>query len=326
MPPHILIMIVWCMLLSTNAIADPKFSTPFALAPNGSSSRSNHATILGAVAIAGVAPDGMAIHGLSGLAWDQDESLLYAVSDFGYLVWLIPRITGGQLTEVDYRGHYALRDQNGANLAQRRHDAEGLMVQGANNGRTGDTELVISFEQRPRVLRFSPTGKFVQSIRLPATLRRSQNYFDLNHGLEAITWHPRFGILVGTETALRGQPAGTLAILSMSGLTWSFPAAARGSALVGMETTADGEIVVLERRYLSPWQPLIISLRVVALESRPPPIRELAQFSSAQGWAVDNFEGIARYDQNHYFLVSDDNANPLQKTLLVFLTLTAPDH
>ena len=55
----------------------------------------------------------------------------------------------------------------------------------------------------------------------------------------------------------------------------------------------------------------------------PPVAREeIARFDSSQGWAVDNFEGVAHHIDNRYFIVSDDNANPQQKTLLVYLALS----
>lgn len=91
--------------------------------------------------------------------------------------------------------------------------------------------------------------------------------------------------------------------------------------MVGLDSDRDGALIALERRYLSPLAPLIISVRRIDLATEPPRVEELARFSSAEGWPVDNFEGIARHAADRYFLVSDDNASAFQKTLLIYLAL-----
>jgi len=49
--------------------------------------------------------------------------------------------------------------------------------------------------------------------------------------------------------------------------------------------------------------------------------KTLFSWDTTEGWKIDNFEGLARLDQERYLMVSDDNANPLQRTLLVLLKL-----
>jgi hypothetical protein len=44
----------------------------------------------------------------------------------------------------------------------------------------------------------------------------------------------------------------------------------------------------------------------------------LAKLDSFKGWHIDNFEGLTKVDKNRYLMVSDDNGNFFQKTLLVF--------
>jgi hypothetical protein len=314
------VVICIAMLFASPAFCGP-CSVPFAFAPVGGDGHRDSVTILGAVEIVGTAPDGTELHGLSGLAWDRDEAVLYAVSDFGYIVWLTPRFDQGRLTAIDCVARYALRDERGARLGRPLHDAEGLTLRYASNHRPQDTELVISFEQRPRVSRFSPAGTYVDAVALPRRLAARDSYVDKNRGLEAITSLPNSQYLLGPETPLRGQPGTNLQLISIDGRTWQFPPALRGSALVGLDTIDAEHVIVLERRYLAPWQPLVISLRELALDSSTPRIRELARFSSATGWPVDNFEGIARHTADHYFMVSDDNASPFQKTLLVYMVV-----
>ena len=49
--------------------------------------------------------------------------------------------------------------------------------------------------------------------------------------------------------------------------------------------------------------------------------REIVRFDSSKGWRLDNFEGLAHYRGRRYFMVSDDNRSPLQKTLLVYFEI-----
>jgi len=50
--------------------------------------------------------------------------------------------------------------------------------------------------------------------------------------------------------------------------------------------------------------------------------RDLAVFNSGEGWNIDNFEGLTHLGGNRYLMVSDDNKNPLQQTLLVMFEIT----
>jgi len=47
----------------------------------------------------------------------------------------------------------------------------------------------------------------------------------------------------------------------------------------------------------------------------------LAKLDSADGWRLDNSEGLTRVDKNRYLMVSDDNENIFQKTLLVLFEI-----
>lgn len=314
-----------CALAFVESAIASSFSAPFPFEPIDASFRPPSVNLLGAVTLAGEAPDGADIHGLSGLAWDAERSRLYAVSDFGYLVWLLPRFAGGRLAAVEFGGQYPLRDRQGNPLVGRQRDAEGLSLVASRTGKSRDASLLLSFEQFPRAVRYSPTGTYLGQERLPPVLANTAHYEDPNHGFEALTWDPREGYLFGTETALRGFPKNTVALVSSRGRVWHFSPSLVDSALVGIERTSNGEILLLERRYVSPWEPLVISLRVLNLGSEPVEVRELVQLSSANGWPVDNFEGITRHHGDYYFLISDDNANPLQKTILLYFVIK-PKH
>lgn len=114
--------------------------------------------ILDAKHLAFVRVDGFAMVELSGLAWDQDEEILYALSDHGHVFHVRLDFDEDTINQVEFLAAYALRDPQGAPLGGSSADAEGVALRNHRNGRPGDTELIVSFEREPRVQSFSPTG------------------------------------------------------------------------------------------------------------------------------------------------------------------------
>jgi hypothetical protein len=159
---------------------------------------------------------------------------------------------------------YPLRDPLDQPVQGSFNDSEGLAIRNGDNGTPGDAELLISFEVKPRLVRYTPTGLWKGEERLPAPLRDLRNYDDSNHALEAVTIDPRWGILTGTETPLRNHPEGQIRLFRQNGQFWNYPlSSAPNSALVAMEALPDGGLLMLERAFVAPLQPLIISLRRV---------------------------------------------------------------
>ena len=66
---------------------------------------------------------------------------------------------------------------------------------------------------------------------------------------------------------------------------------------------------------------MVISLRKLNLnkcnEQRVCEVESIARSDSSDGWLLDNFEGLTHYRVNQYLMVSDNNNNPLQKTIMV---------
>lgn len=281
--------------------------------------------LLGTLDLTSMSYQGHRLDGLSGLSWDDDEQRLYAISDRGVIFHLQPVFSHDQLESIQVLGAYPLKDRYGATLRSGWRDSEGLALLGSQNGIQGDTELIISFEGQPRVQRYTPQGKQTGKVRLPRKLRNRRNYVGPNKALEAITLHPEFGFIVAPEEPLKGtQPT----LYATKGLTWPIPPSpVRNSAITGLETLPDGSLLLLERAYVSLLQPIVISLRQIQLSptcrnhNQPCPARTLANFSSAQGWSIDNFEGLAYHNANRFFMVSDNNASWLQRTLLSYMEI-----
>ena len=303
-------------------------ATPITLAdPLGPGDTHAGIRLLGALRLNRASFDGLDLCGLSGLAWDEDAGLLYAISDIGGLFHLRPQFDpGGILTGVHVVAAYPLLDASGQPVRPPFDDAEGLAIRNADNRTPGDTELLVSFEIRPRAVRYGPTGQWRGEEPLPALLSDPHNYRDINQALEAVTIDSRWGVLVGTEAPLRGAPTGRIRLFAGNGRYWNYPlGAAPGSALVAMEALPDGGLLTLERAFVAPLRPLIISLRRTELPSgkgkTPLAVADVAVLDSSQGWLLDNFEGLTRYRDRRFFMISDDNCNAWQATLLVHFEL-----
>ncbi|MCP5201945.1 MAG: esterase-like activity of phytase family protein [Gammaproteobacteria bacterium] len=311
-------------LATSIAAADEgAFSTPFSFAP-AHAAASGPVRECGAVRLHGARAAGEPVHELSALAWDADEDRLYALSDRGYIVHLRPRFRGGRLHSVEHLATYPLLDSRGQPLPRDLRDAEGLVARRARNGRRGDTELVVAFEIAPRLMAYTPQGRPRGGQALPRELEDSHSYRGSNRQLEGLTDSADHGFVVVPERPLLDAPAGQVTLYAQDGVRWEFrPFDPPHAAMVALETMPGGDLLALERRLVNLFHPIVFVIYRVSpgAGSGAVPARELARFDNSAGWAVDNFEGLARYVDSRYLMVSDDNGSALQATILVCLDI-----
>lgn len=278
--------------------------------------------ILGSIALKPIKIDSLVVSELSGIAWDNDEQLLYAISDEGLLYHIKLIFNKGRLHNMRVILAVPLKSKKGKPLKGKRSDSEGLTLINGNNGIQGDAKLVISFENKPRVALFTPKGEFIKKIRLPRKLEKRKSYRNKNKALESVTSHPKYGFLTASEYPLDEDSLNYQSLYSASGKTWHFSASqATNSAITGLETLPNGDIMILERAYKNPVTPIRINLRRLNLEQcnqkNECKTEIIASFDGSDGWLLDNFEGLAHIHKNQYLMVSDDNQNLLQKTIFV---------
>ena len=272
--------------------------------------------------LSNIALDGFKVAELSGLAWDQDEKLLYALSDNGYVLNMRPVFSGRTLQDIRLASGHRLLDENGKPLKYKQADSEGLAIEHGNNGRRGDTRLIVSFERIPRLVRYQPDGTFASLIPLPPELEDVARYRGENKALEAVTSHPAFGILTGPEVPLRDAESGSLNIYSLRGDHWSFPAHDKtNGTLVDMVTLKDGKIIALERVYDGLLSGIQTTLHRIILDGKHIQADRIHTFTPEEGLFNDNFEGITHLGENYFMMVSDDNNHPLKRTLLVYFEI-----
>jgi len=281
--------------------------------------------LLGALRLATVTVDDQTLGGLSGLAWDEDAGLLYALADNARLFHFRPVFSAGLLTAVQVVAAHRLRDRKHRPLAVPWADAEGLAIANGANGVSSDTYLAVSFERKPRVVWYTPTGQRLEEEILPKAFQDITRYAEPNKALEALALHPRWGLITAPEMAMRDTSARQvpIAALGNQSRSWFYPlAAAPNSALVGMDVLPDGDLLTLERAFVAPSLPLIISLRRTQLKSTEPlTVIDVAVFDNSQGWILDNFEGLTRHRKQRFFMISDDNRRASQQTLLVYFAV-----
>lgn len=257
---------------------------------------------------------------LSGLSWDKDEGLLYALSDNGYLLHLKPVFKNSQLLDILLvRGH-SLYDSNNRPLKWKWSDSEGIIAVNSDNNVRGDTEFIVCFERHPRIVRFNFFGHPLETLNLPNDLDKSTSYQSENKMLESITVHPKYGLLTGIEKPLKNQMSETLNLFSLNGTYWQYPVRdqSRGS-LVGITVTKDNNLLLLERAYYPIWQKFLITIHLVSPGDDVHPI--ISRFTVPETILNENFEGITHYLDDYFFIISDDNNHPFKRTSLLFFNI-----
>lgn len=274
--------------------------------------------------------DKHSINELSGIAWDKDEKLLYAISDEGLLyhfeLGFSDNSKDRKLRTMNAVYATSLKDKVGEALEGKYSDSEGLSLINGNNGKLGDSKLIVSFENKPRVAEYSTDGSLLKKIRIPKKLHKRKTYRHKNKALESVTNHPKYGILTAAEYPIQKNNIKFQSLYATvkkgKKKVWHFKASeATNSAITGLEILQDGTVLILERAYQNPITPIIITLRRLWLDKcnkkRECETENIATFNGSDGWLLDNFEGLAHLQDNQYLMVSDDNQNPLQNTILV---------
>ncbi len=251
---------------------------------------------------------GIAFTEVSALAYDRHSEKLYGVSDRGLLYTMRVRIESDRIAAVELLDAVALRDKAGRPLHGKHADAEGLALLPGGG-------LAVSFERRPRIVRYDERGRYVEPVKLPKILRKKKRYRGKNKMLEAVAFVPCCGMVSAPEVPLYGSDE-TRHTIYGSARRWKV---VRHGSLTAMTPMPGGKLLILERDFHALTRRRISVLSRLNLNTGTSEV--LLRMDSTQGWHLDNFEGITRIGRNRYVMVSDDNASPLQRTLLVLLAI-----
>jgi len=255
---------------------------------------------------------------ISDLAFLKKRHWLFMISDEGKLFRFRARF-GEKIRELSPLDAATLRKKSGKKLKKWRRDSEGLTIDG--KGR-----LYVSFEEKPRIARIGYDGRIVRYLRLPRSIAKMGRFRSKNKGLEALAWHPKYGLVTAAEYPVKASDKGIQTLYALSGKRWNFRRdTAPQSAITALEVLDNGNFLVLERSFTGVLAPIVITLREVQIGRCRQgfcPTKVLARLDSGKGWAVDNFEGLAKVGPNRFVMVSDDNDNFYQKTLLIYFEVS----
>lgn len=266
--------------------------------------------------------DGVRVAELSGLAWSADDELLYAVSDLGYVVHLKVRLEGDALLGVEPVRAFRLSDPDGVVAgARRRFNAEGLTLRGAADGRPGNTELVVSVEEKPPLIaRFSTEGVALGALDVPAPADDIDNYRKKGQGLESVAFSAEYGLMTAPEAPLLDTPSDWHAVYA-DGQQWSFTRHEEDSRLKAFDALPDNRLLVLERTRYASRKEQSASLRRVDLgdcdDDGLCKSTTLAELPAGH----QNFEGMALLTPDRALLVSDNGGKAASDTRFTLVPL-----
>lgn len=250
------------------------------------------------------------VNELSALAYKDNN--LYALSNLAYLHKFSIDIKNNKINSLKLLSTVKLKNKKSHELKNKKSDSEGMVLVGS--------KLYISFERKPRVDIFSLNGKKIKKYKIQKKLKNIDNYRGKNKALESITYLKKIGIVVAPEVALEKEDENYHYIYSKNKF-YKFKASAKLSAL---ESIDDYTLLSLERYYNFFSSRRIITLKKIYLKNCKNDICKsdvLAILDSDNGWNLDNFEGLTKISKNRYLMVSDDNQNIFQKTLLVLFEI-----
>ena len=248
------------------------------------------------------------LHGLSDLVITGADRLT-AIGDEGVVFEARLQLDGhGRLTGLTDARLAPLTGPDGKPLVDKADaDAEGVAL--LSNG-----DRLVSFERRHRVWLYPASGGAPRAVPSPEV------GFPNNGGMEALAADPSVGpdaYVVGGEE---------------SGDTWNCRVSAPCVKGPAIRKSPDFGLVAITRLpdlrtavMLRAWDPLRgsrITLRILKGET------VVDELSLARPMTVDNFEGLAAVPLSNgglrFYILSDDNASPGQRTLLLAFDWRAP--
>lgn len=247
---------------------------------------------------------GKPVQEISGLAWDADEQQLYAVSDRGRLYHFKLEIAADRIVRLEPRFQTRIECCQDPALRNLRN-AESLALSAADNGRRGDSELLVAFEDGPAIARYSPAGELRGLLPLMAPLDDRQRYSTENNRIEAIAVSARHGLIAAAEEPLVGQDLLSHSLYASRGSEWQISRDVKLN-LKAIEVLPDGSLLLLERRKTADLEFSPV-LRTFASQSCAPaaPCRLADLPVIAGSLPSGSFEGMAQLGSDRFLIVSD---------------------
>jgi hypothetical protein len=311
-----------CLFCSTFVTAEQSIGYPITLPSEQLKYyEKNNFKILGALQLE---PNIQADHRLielSGIAWDHDQRTLIILSDRGFIIHAKPVFKNNELNDLQFLSFHYLLDSDNNKLKGKFADSEGLALINSTNNRFNDTELLISFERKPRVARYTTEGKLISIEPINNKLSNIKNYQSSNKALEAITLHDKYNIITAPERPLDSNN-NLLSLHTLNSEQWLFnPENEKYGSLVGLTTLPNNQIIGLERIFPGIFAGVSNLIHLLTLEEDSIKKETLVKLQPDDGYFNENFEGISWHKKNRFFMVSDDNDNFFQRSILIYFEI-----
>jgi len=272
-----------------------------------------------------------AFGGFSGLAVSADGAQLLALSDRTSWVSLSLDMRGAEIAGIrDARlGRLGVRETpDDPQWTRGLEDSEALapLTPGQLEG-----DYLVAFEGKHRIHRYRFDGSDFSPPAGALTLPESALRLPGNKALEALAVL-RAGPYEGAALAFSEQRAHK----SGDSLGWMFHDGKAETLrlrrigpfdITDAAALPDGGLIVLERHFAGITQGVFMRLRRIAADSIAPGARLDGEvlYETRSGWMVDNMEALAVHAEESgriiLTIMSDDNFNPLQRTLLMRFAL-----
>jgi hypothetical protein len=256
--------------------------------------------------------DGLKFTEISDLAYDKTQDLFYAVSDRGRVFKIKISIVGDEIKEVNYLEVKTLRGKDNKKLTRRYKDSESLAI-------VGD-KLLISFEGKSRIVKYDKNLNYIKKLKLPKDLKSFVKMDHSSDGFEAMTYSNIYGFITAREKPFWNQRAkGYHAIFGKDGEICKIKVDKYKSAITEFEMMDDGKLLAIFRDFNFKRLSFKIALKMIDIDNPKNGICEVTELAKLDGLKnrfVDNYEGLTHYKDNLYLMISDDNNNLFQRTIL----------
>lgn len=266
---------------------------------------------------------------LSGIDFVPRDNTFYAVADTG--LWFRARLVedAGQPTGLADTALAPILGDNGKPPAAKIDaDAEGLRL----TVRDGQLTALVSFEQTTRLRAFAGPD-FAAATPQKVPLPKAVSGIRRNQGLESVAVAPAAAPLAGATVVIAERSldaAGNHRAFIVSGPMRGAFAIRRSDDFDVSDATflPDGDLLILERRFSFSGGFAMRLRRIAATAIAPGKTLDGETLMTADGrYEIDNLEGLAAEPgpsgDTILTLVSDDNNNLLQRTLLLRFALPA---
>lgn len=281
----------------------------------------------GGFSITSISPD---FGGFSGLAISTNGKHLLAVSDAG--AWMLAELgyKGSNLASISKTKLGPLTGRNAKPLIGKdQSDAESIALQ---PGKFFGATAFVSFERQHRITPYQITSSGLKAKPRPSKLPINLKKLKENQGLEAIEFirgGKRKGTLIALAERFKDKAGNLKGWMIRQGKAKKLKIKRlKEFDITGLAALPDGSMILLERKFRFSEGVQMRLRRFTANSIKPGKLLEGETLMEVRGrdYNIDNMEGIAVHRSKNgetiITLISDDNFNAFQRTLIMQFALS----